>query len=278
VSSLSRTQDENKSAGSTLGDGSNGSATLNRALEILDALAEVGGEGIAAGRLATRTGINRVTVHRILNTFKAHGFVRQDAPGAGYQLGFRFLEIAERIFEGLDIVRLSQPALQRLAQETGETVHLAILDGPEAVYVAKAESTQAVRLVSRVGLRVPLYCTSLGKALLAARPGGAGDLITQQSFTPRTPSTIRTREQLEVDLAAIRARGFAIDHAENEPGVHCVGAAITDHRGEPIGALSVSGPDSRVTEARLGEFGALVSKYARELSAALGGATEPGAA
>lgn len=247
-----------------------GSSTLNRALEVLSALASDRNSGLTASKIAASTGINRVTVHRVLNTFKAHGYVHQAGAGAPYQLGFRFVEFAEVVLEGLDLVRLGQPVLDRLAQRTQETAHLAILDGPEFVYVAKAESLHGMRLVSRVGLRGPLYCTALGKALIAAGPAMADALIAAQTFEPRTARTLRDRDALLAEILVTRERGFAIDHAENEGGVHCVAAAVVDHSGAPIGALSVSGPDSRISERRFDEFGELVTKSAHELSAAFG--------
>ena len=253
-------------------DGPAGSSTLNRALEVLEALAEDGNGGATASTIAAHTGVNRVTVHRILNTFKAFGLVRQDGAGAPYKLGFRFVELGELVLDELDLARLGQPVLERLAEETGETAHLAILDGAELVYVAKAESSHAVRLVSRIGLRAPLYCTSLGKALLAAGPPGADSLVDAQLFVPRTDRTHRDADSLRSDLVAIRRRGFAIDHGENENGVHCVAAAVVDHAGAPIGALSISGPDSRIPEERFEEFGILVAKHAREVSEAFGAA------
>lgn len=247
-----------------------GSSTLNRALEVLNALASDRNNGSPASKVAASTGINRVTVHRILNTFKAHGFVRQDSAGAPYQLGFRFVEFAELVLAGLDLVRIGQPFLEQLAEKTGETAHLAILDGSECVYVAKAESSHAVRLVSRVGLRIPLYSTALGKALLAAGPPMMDALVAAQTFEPRTPHTLRDRDALMAEILAIRERGFAIDHGENVAGVHCVAAAVVDHSDVPIAAVSVSGPDSRITEQHVDEFGELVTRLAHELSAAFG--------
>lgn len=254
-----------------------GSATLNRALSVL---AEIGSEaqGVTATELAGRTGVNRVTVHRILAAFKAHGFVRQPVAGGPYRLGFKFLDLAERVLTEVDAVQLVNPLLERLAERTGETCHFAVLDGDHAVYVAKVESPQAVRLVSRIGKRVPLYCTSLGKALLALfDPATASKLIEAQSFERLTPTTIVTDRALLADLDSIRDRGYAVDLGENEVGVHCVGAAVLGRDGDPFGAISVSGPEWRTSEARLPELGELVVDACRELSGRLAGrgAAEP---
>jgi DNA-binding IclR family transcriptional regulator len=254
-----------------------GSSTLNRALKVLDALAAGPDEGMTAAQLAGETGSDRVSVHRILGSFIAYGLVRQEQPGAPYRLGFRLLELAERVVHERDLVRLAHPLLERLSERSGETSHLAVLNGGEAVYVAKTESRQSIRLVSHIGARVPLYCTALGKSLLAA----AGDeqrerLLALQSFDPRTERTKMSPEELLPELDAARARGYAIDDVENEEGVRCVGAAVLDRSGRPVAAISVSGPTTRVTRAAARTIGELTAEAAAELSAAIGYSAEAG--
>jgi DNA-binding IclR family transcriptional regulator len=248
-----------------------GSSTLNRALDVLERLAEGPHEGMTAAQLAEATGGNRVSVHRILVAFARRGFVRQDRPGAPYRLGFGILKLADRVIQERDVVALAYPLLETLAQSTGETSHLAVLDGGEAVYVAKVESSQSIRLVSDIGGRVPLYCTALGKALLAKADEHLLErLLAQQSFEPRTPRTKTSPEELRRELITVRSRGFAIDDMENEEGVRCVSAAVLDHIGRPTAAISVSGPSSRVTKEAARTVGELVADRAATLSAALG--------
>jgi DNA-binding IclR family transcriptional regulator len=248
-----------------------GSSTLNRALDVLEKLAEGPVAGMTAAQLAERTGSNRVSVHRILATYVQHGLVRQDRPGAPYRLGFRLLELGQQVIGDVDLVRVAYPLLEDLAERTGETCHLGLLSGAEAVYVAKIESSQSVRLVSHIGAHVPLYCTSLGKALLAAAaPGAREQLIAQQSFAARTEHTHTTPASLRTDLAAIRERGYAIDDLENEDGVRCVAVAVVDHTGAPVAAISVSGPIARVTPERVPAIAAMARSTAGELSGALG--------
>jgi DNA-binding IclR family transcriptional regulator len=248
-----------------------GSSTLNRALDVLAKLADGPASGMTAAQLADLTQSNRVSVHRILATYLQHGIVRQDRPGAPYRLGFRLSELGQKVIDDIDVVRLAYPLLEQLAQRTGETCHLGMLSGAEAVYVAKIESTHSVRLVSHIGAHVPLYCTSLGKALLAASaPGARERLIAEQTFAPRTERTHTSPESLRADLAEIRDRGYAIDDFENEDGVRCVAVAVVDHAGQPVAAVSVSGPTARVTPERVPEIAALAMPTADELSAALG--------
>jgi IclR family acetate operon transcriptional repressor len=226
---------------------------------------------MTASQLAERTGSNRVSIHRILATYLQHGYVRQDGPGAPYRLGFRLIELGEKVIGDIDIARIAYPLLEELSTRTGETCHLGLLSGPEAVYVAKIESSQSVRLVSHIGARVPLYCTSLGKALLAAADDDLREqLIAQQSFERRTPHTLTTPKALRADLELTRARGYSIDAVENEEGVRCVGAAVLDHTGAPIAAVSLSGPTTRVTIELVEELGRLAHGTAEQVSTAIG--------
>jgi DNA-binding IclR family transcriptional regulator len=248
-----------------------GSSTLNRALDVLEALTAGPPAGMTASQLAERTGSNRVSIHRILATYLQHGYVRQDRPGAPYRLGFRLLELGEKVIGDIDLARIAYPLLEKLSASAGETSHLGLLSGPEAVYVAKIESSQSVRLVSHIGARVPLYCTSLGKALLAAADDDLREhLIAQQSFERRTPQTLVTPAALRADLDLTRARGYSIDEVENEEGVRCVGAAVLDHTGAPIAAVSISGPTTRVTTDLVERLGALAQGTAGQIASAIG--------
>lgn len=248
-----------------------GSATLQRALDVLEAVGTSEPHGLSAAELARRLSLNRVTVHRILQSFCVRGYVRQEGPGKPYRLGLRLLELGEEIVANLDVASVARPFLQELVDHTKETAHLAVLDNAEAVYVAKVESRHAMRLVSHIGSRVPLYCSALGKALLATCNDTDLDwLVSQQSFDPRTPRTIADPEALRREVARIRRQGFAIDLAENERGVHCIGAAVLGRRGEGVAAVSVSGPAERITRRSIDDYAALVMKAARAMGAELG--------
>jgi IclR family acetate operon transcriptional repressor len=145
-----------------------------------------------------------------------------------------------------------------------------VLDGNGVVYVAKVESPRTVRLVSRVGSRVPLHSTGLGKAILATMDWPAAEKMLRSSeLVPRTDSTLVTLPDLQADLARAQARGYAIDLAENEPGVHCVACAIPAQMIRPSAALSISGPSERIPKRRFSELGALVKEAATTLSESL---------
>ena len=248
-----------------------GSSTLRRALDVLEALGTVEPEGLTAAQVAQRLDMNRVTVHRILQSLRARGYVRQERPGRPYRLGLRLLGLGEEIVANLDVATVARSFLQDLVDRTQETAHLAVLDGAETVYVAKVESRHAMRLVSHIGARVPLYCSSLGKALLAvSNDGDLERLVSQQSFEPRTPRTIAEPEALLHEVALVRERGFAVDMAENERGVHCVGAAVIGRRNEALAAVSVSGPSERITRELINDYAVMVMEAAKAMGAELG--------
>jgi DNA-binding IclR family transcriptional regulator len=246
-----------------------GSATLDRGLTLLEVLAQRE-DGMTASELAVATGLNRVTVHRLLAVFKAHGFVRQAKPRDPYRLGLRLIELAENALDEPELVRLANPTLTRLSEEAGETSHLAVLDGDGAIYIDKVEPAHSVRLVSRVGSRIPLYCTALGKALLASlEPSDAEAILASVRMEQRTPSTVTTYAELLDELAEVRKQGYSIDYAQNEVGVHCVASAVSlPTTAQPM-AISISGPSARIPPKRFPGLGKLVIAAAEEISALL---------
>ena len=218
--------------------------------------------------IAKSTDLPKPTVHRILQTLVRHGFARTDGQG-DYRGGPRILSLAGQFLQRLDIAEQVRPILRELQERTGWTVHLALLSGDEAVYVAKLEGAQPYTLASRVGMSLRLHCTSIGKAILATMPDDEVRTLLRRAGMPsRTENTLTDVSALLADLAGVRARGYAEDHEENEAGVHAVGAAIFDHTGEVLGAVSSAALVYRdePTETR----GELVKRAAAEVSKALG--------
>jgi DNA-binding IclR family transcriptional regulator len=167
----------------------------------------------------------------------------------------------------LDLPELAKPDMRELSQASKETVHLAILDCTEMLYVGKVDSSQSVHMHCIIGTRNPLYCTALGKAVLAFLPREERDaLLDQITLMPRTPYTITDKAVLADHLERVRARGYAIDDREVEESIRCVSAPIFDHTGQPIAAISVSGPAFRLPESRLQELGELVMRVSKIIS------------
>jgi IclR family acetate operon transcriptional repressor len=250
---------------------SGGSSTVHRAIALLEALADAPPEGLGISELSTRIGANRSTVYRILGVLRPSGYVRDGSQAGTVRLGFRIVELGERVLGQLDVRRIAAPHIRKLAIATGETCHLAALDGNHVVYTDKAESPQSIRLHSTLGMRMPIHCTSLGKAFLAAMTTESRSrLLDSVSFTRKTDHTITDRMELERELGVIRARGWAADLGENEAGTRCVGAAIVGRGNLPVAAVSASGPAARMSDARISECGALVWQTAQAISQELG--------
>jgi IclR family acetate operon transcriptional repressor len=238
-----------------------------KVLRVLDGLAD----HTRVAELAGRTGLPKSTVHRILQTLVAEGFAAYDEDAGSYTPGARLLALAGRTLRRVDVATGGEPVLRRLQERTGATVHLAVLAGDEAVYVRKLEGDKPYRMVSRVGMAIPLHCTAIGKAILAGLPeDDAVALLRRTGLPARTPGTLTTVQALLADLAEVRGRGWSRDDEENEVGVVCVGAAVRDHTGRTVGAVSVSQLASDPQRLAAEDLGPQVSAAAAEVSAAFG--------
>jgi len=219
---------------------------LDRAISILGLLSD--GKPRTLQALSREIHLSTSTAFRQLSTLVHHRYVERDEQTGQYTLGLSCLELARAYYKGNDVRRAALPELDRLRNETRETVHLAVLDELEVVYIEKLEGLQPIGLMgSQVGGRAPAYCTGVGKALLAHMPR---DVIRHNFAGTKlrryTPNTIVTLKGLLADLATVCTRGFSLDKGEHEVGVCCVAAPIRDMRGDVIAALSVSGPADRL--------------------------------
>jgi DNA-binding IclR family transcriptional regulator len=167
--------------------------------------------------------------------------------------------------------KLSRPVLQQLWRATGETVNLAVMDGREVLYLDVMESSHTFRLVSQVGIRRPLYCTALGKAMLAFIPEEELQyFFSGMTFERFTPQTIKSAPQLRKDLSVVRQRGYAIDNEEAYLGSRCISAPVFEASGKVVAAVSVSGPTTRVTREKVPVFAAAAKNAAAAISKSLG--------
>lgn len=246
------------------------SSAIDKALWVLEALAEH--ESLT--KIAAATGLPKSTTHRILQSLAEHGFANPDGTG-GYQPGPKILTLAGRMLNRFDPVRQASPVLQRLHDQTGYTVHFAVLNGDEAVYAAKLEGRKPYQMPSRVGMSLWLHTSAIGKAMLAAMPDDVVRGITARTgLTGRTPATITTQAALLRHLAEVRRRGFAVDDEENEAGIRCVGAAVFDHTGHVVAGVSISTLTHELSTADAEELGPLVADTARDVSRTLGAPVE----
>ncbi|HWI66274.1 MAG TPA: IclR family transcriptional regulator [Symbiobacteriaceae bacterium] len=243
--------------------------TVHRALDLLEAVASQGESSLAS--LCESLGLARTTTHRLLTTLVTRGYLQQDAASGTYRVGLRSFEVGAAFGTTHQLADLTRPIMREINRQFNESVALAVPDGDEAVYVDVVESTQTLRTFARVGTRVPLYCTGVGKALLMGY--GAAELsryLKSVPLTRHTPTTITTPEAMVAELKQAQTAGYILDREEYHEGVRCGAAPIRDHTGRPVAALSVSGPAYRVVDRHWLTMAGAIGAAARELSRTLG--------
>jgi len=219
-------------------------------LRIVEALKRLDGAGTTA--VAKDLGIAKSTVHNHLQTLEDEGFITRE--GSAYHVGLRFLELGEYKRNRMNIYETAQPEIVSLAEKTGEMANAAVEEHGEGVYITRAEGTEAVSVDTYAGKRVNLHCTALGKTILAELPEERVDeVIDTHGLPARTKHTITDRAALKAELADIREQGYAYDHEERLSGLRCVAAPVISENGDPVAAISVSGPTSRIKGDRFHE-------------------------
>jgi IclR family acetate operon transcriptional repressor len=245
--------------------------SVAKAVAILEYLAAVESSK-ELGVISNALGMNKSTVYRFLSTLGNLGYIHQDPATGRYALGSKVVWLAAHYLDSLDFRLLARPYLERLVAETRETVHLAILDGFDVVYIDKVDGLQPVKMASRVGNRMPAHSTGLGKALLAEQDESQWSLYVQKKGLPcYTANTICEPDALFDHLREIHTRGYSIDDSENEDGIRCVAVPIKNYAGKTIAALSVSGWSLTMTPDRDEQVAVLARETANELTERLGG-------
>jgi len=247
-----------------------GAQALQKGLAVLDAVGDAE-RPLRFRDLVEVTGLPKGTLHRILQALIEHRLVRIDERDGTYRLGHRLFELAHKVWEAFDLRGAAAPELDRLAQETGETVTLAELDDGEVLYIDERNSGQAFGLRIGAGRRAPLHCTAVGKALLASLPPPEQRALLQRLGLERyTARTITGLDALAADLALARARGYATSEEEHLEGVCAVAAPVLDHRGAPVAAIGVLGPRERLADDRLHTTGRELMEASRRISGNVG--------
>lgn len=242
---------------------------ISKVLQILEAL-----QGAAAGlslkAVCDATGLNKSTAHRFLKHLSREGYLIQTESGA-YLIGPRLAQMSARANMSATLQAVARPILWELWKSTQETVNLGVLDQGTVLYVDVIESPHEFRLASRVGTRRGLHGTALGKALAAFLPvEQREDILSAIVFQPSTPKTIMNLVQLREELEKIRRQGYAVDNEEAVQGARCVSAPILNNTGHAVGAVSVSGPVTRVNPAQVLALAAAVRASAQAISGAMG--------
>ena len=219
--------------------------SVDNALRLLSMLRDR--RRLRVSEAARELGIAPSTAHRLLSMLQYHGFVDHDSTTRTYLRGRALVDVGLAALNRLDIRRRARGALESLARETNETVHLTVLDGRDILFVDAVESDQALRAADRTGSRLPAYATASGKALLAGLdPKGVATMLGRRRLSALTPRTITSRDELERELAATRERGYAVNRGESEEDLWAVAARIPRADGAPDASIVVSAPGSRV--------------------------------
>lgn len=222
--------------------------SILRAASILRCLAE-SGEAVKTTSLARRLGLDRSTVYRILLTLEEARLVERDEATGVYSVGLGAFEVGSAYLRRTDLHGVARPLMVELSQKVGETVHLAVPSGNQAIYLDKIDRSGGLGMISRVGAPVALHCTGCGKVILAFQPDDIREnLLTSLELSRFTPNTITTKAGLRTELEETIRRGYALDRVEHEDRVACVAVPIFNHAGELLAAISVSGASSRILD------------------------------
>ena len=246
--------------------------SAGKIFQIMEMLAEAGPCGLL--EISHHLNINKSTVHRLLNSLIYMGYVSQDEVSLKYHMTLKIVNVSGKVLKQMDILSISQPYLKYLMEQTYETVHLVKRVDDTICYIQKLEpsySGRSIQMASFIGMISPLYCTGVGKAIMARLPDNEiREILAKCQVSPRTEHTILDPEQLLKDLAQVRIRGYSLDNEENELGVRCLATAITDYTGSAEYAISISAPIFRMPDERIPELSALILDVAGKLSGELG--------
>ena len=268
VSPSSRSDRDSGAAGSERSDQVK---SLVRALALVNRLAE-GDEGVSLTDVAQQVGLSPSTAHRLLTTLEQERYVHFDPERRLWSVGVQAFMSGNAFLKTRDIVAVARPHMRALMEESQETVNLAVEDQSAAVYLAQVECRQMMRSFARPGGRVPLHCSSVGKALLSTMSDAQLSKVLHHQGLPRvTLKTINTPKVLREDLARSRERGYALDDEEHAVGLRCIAAVVFDEHAQAIAAVSLSGPMARIPDERIPVLGERVRSRAGMITAQFGG-------
>ncbi|MCK4244896.1 MAG: IclR family transcriptional regulator [Candidatus Omnitrophica bacterium] len=225
--------------------------SINRAFDILESFTN-GRRDLRITDMSKNLRLHKSTVHRLLSTLEYRGYIHQDTETGKYQLGLKILELNNSLLQQMQLREKTHPFLERLANQSCETVHLLILDNEEAVYIDKVEYPHTIQLQSYLGKHIPLHATASGKLLLAnLAKEEINSIIKKKKLTRYTKNTITSPALLKKELRKIKKQDYSLDNVEYEENVRCIATSIRDFSGKVIAALSISGPTMRIKPKRI---------------------------
>ena len=246
------------------------SVAVERALAMLEAVAQEP-EGLSNAEISRKLEIPKSSASYILRTLEKQGYLNRDGSSGKYRVGLKILSLSRGALSGIDVREVALPIMRHLMEKTSLTCHLAILDGPEAVYIEKVEPPGFIRMDTWVGRRMRVHATSVGKALVAYIPQERLEkIISERSMEKRTPKTITTLPRLLKELEKVRTQGYAVDDEENNLGARCVGAPIFNQQGVIEASLGLSGTINQVNAQTMPRILEALKDAARHISMQLG--------
>src|SRR5579863_7728986 len=246
------------------------SVAVERALAMLEAIA-LEPEGLSNAEISRKLRIPKSSASYILRTLEKQNYLNRDPLTGKYRVGLKILSLSRGALSGIDVREVSLPIMRHLVEKTNLTCHLAILDGPEAVYIEKVEPTGFIRMDTWVGRRMRVHATSVGKALVAhITPERLEKIVSERPMEKRTPKTITTLPRLLKELEKVRVQGYAVDDEENNLGARCVGAPVFNDHGSIEAALGLSGTTQQVSTQTMPRILEALKDAARHISIGMG--------
>ncbi len=244
--------------------------SVEKALKILEYVISKN-DGVRIQDVAEYMKITPPAAYKHLETLLKCGYVSKNPYSLKYHASYKIVELGSIVLRNVQVREIAHPFLIDLMERTGMTVHFALRDGFEGVYVDKVESARTIPTISRIGMRMRLYSTAFGKAILAFLPESElQNYLNHVVLTKQTPKTIVDKSKLLEELVTVRERGYAIDNEENELGIMCVGAPVFDYTGNVVGGISVTGAASTFSEQLIAVVAKELVKTAKEISKRLG--------
>jgi len=248
--------------------------SVERAFQLLEALADAGAEGRTLSELGRALGVSKSTAYAILQTLLMGGFVADAGSGMSrrYRLGMALARLGDVVVSQIALRDVAMPVMRDLTALTGLTSRVAVLDEPYAVVIGRVDAPRGtIRFTANLGKREHLHCSAVGKAMLAALPEATVyEIVAAAGLPGKTPKTIIDPVALQAELDAVLGRGYAIDDEEDAEGVFCVGSAVVDHTARCVGAVSVTGLKLDLPAWRVEQLGQTVHDHAARISGLLG--------
>ena len=244
--------------------------SIERAADILELFLTAAPE-LSVKEISEHTGLSKSTIHGIIKTLEYKGFLQQNSDDLKYKLGMKLFELGNAVSSRMDIGKIALPFLKDMVNELKETAHLVIMDRDEAYYVEKVDGPHSLSMYSQVGKRAPIYCTGVGKVILAYQSEEEIDrLLDKAELLPFTDKTLTDKQQIKEQLKQVKKQGYAIDNEEIELGLFCIAAPIFNHQGKVIASISCSAPITRFSSERIPSAIAVVKNTADAISRRIG--------